>query len=241
MNTNDLSVGVIFMFFSFWPLIWIVFIMNFLQSTKKVKAALKNAFFASVTLWVLFFMIRIWMLIIGQRPSDLFIKEPLSTSLFILSGFVFLLIIVITKTINKSKDSKKREGINALRDLQALSPLEFEKVVADTYNRFGHQAKQVGNPLGDHGIDVVVKDKNGLKLVVQCKRWKGKVGEPVVRDLYGAMMHEKADRAALITTGTFTHQAEEWAKGKPILLYDGNSFLKVIKKSQKKSNDVQYV
>ena len=93
--------------------------------------------------------------------------------------------------------------------------------------------------MGDHGIDVVVKDKNGLKLVIQCKRWKGKVGEPVIRDLYGAMMHEEADRAALITTGTFTQQAEEWVKGKPILLYDGNSFLKVVKKSQKKSNNVR--
>ena len=80
MSNNDFSIGVIFVFYSFWPLIWIVFIMNFLQSTKKVKVALKNAFWGSVTLWVIFFMIRIWMLIIGQRPSDLFIKEPLSTS-----------------------------------------------------------------------------------------------------------------------------------------------------------------
>lgn len=73
--------------------------------------------------------------------------------------------------------------------------------------------------------------------MVQCKRWKGKVGEPVVRDFFGAMQHENAAEGAIITTGTFTPQARQWAKGKPIRLYDGDEFLKVLHKAQGKSGE----
>jgi restriction system protein len=48
------------------------------------------------------------------------------------------------------------------------------------------------------------------------------VGERFVRDLYGTMRHEDADRAYLVTTGHFTAPALAWAKGKPIELWDGS-------------------
>ena len=67
---------------------------------------------------------------------------------------------------------------------------------------------------------------DGEKWVIQCKRWRGTVGEPVVRDLYGVLHHEKADKGAIITTGQFTESAREWARGKPIVLYDGDQFLR---------------
>lgn len=98
----------------------------------------------------------------------------------------------------------------------------------------GHHAKRTG-ATGDHGIDVVVTSKKGEKWVVQCKRWRGYVGEPIIRDFYGAMQHEKADRGILITTGTFSKSAQAWAKGKPIALMDGNEFLNAWKRAKEKA------
>jgi restriction system protein len=46
------------------------------------------------------------------------------------------------------------------------------------------------------------------------------------------MHHEKADRGAVITTGTFTAQAKDWAIGKPISLIDGDKFLELVKRVQ---------
>ncbi len=118
-------------------------------------------------------------------------------------------------------------------DLLKLTPREFENMVADLYRANGYRAWRTG-ATGDHGVDVVIQTGNGEKWVAQCKRWRGAVGEPVVRDFYGVMQHEKADKGAIVTTGTFTPQARAWAKGKPIFLYDGNEFLAAWKEARER-------
>ncbi len=74
---------------------------------------------------------------------------------------------------------------------------------------------------GDHGVDLIA-DKDGTTSVVQCKINTGirSVGEPQVRDLYGAMHHYQASRAILISAGHFTDEARAWAQGKAIDLWD---------------------
>ncbi len=61
----------------------------------------------------------------------------------------------------------------------------------------------------------------GERAVVQCKRYRGVVGEAVVRDLYGVMQHEKAPRGFLVTTGGISAAAGRWVRDKPIELIDG--------------------
>ena len=93
--------------------------------------------------------------------------------------------------------------------------------------------------VGDHGVDVVVKAKNGEKWVVQCKRWRTPAGESIVRDFYGMMQHEKAAQGAIIATSGFSQPAIEWAKGKPLYLYNGKDFLQLwdkVKKQQLKGS-----
>jgi len=55
----------------------------------------------------------------------------------------------------------------------------------------------------DHGVDLLAT-RAGEKVVVQCKRYRDRsVGEPVVRDLYGAMQHENADRGYYLVTAAY--------------------------------------
>ncbi len=56
---------------------------------------------------------------------------------------------------------------------------------------------------------------------MQCKRYRGTVGAPIVRDLYGTMVHHGAGYAYLVTNSTFSEEARIWAAGKPIELIDG--------------------
>jgi restriction system protein len=53
-----------------------------------------------------------------------------------------------------------------------------------------------------------------------------------VRDLFGTLGHEVAQKAYLITTGSFTSQAKAWAEGKPIVLFDGEALVKLIQRTQ---------
>ena len=59
-------------------------------------------------------------------------------------------------------------------------------------------------------------------MVVQCKRWKSaQVGVTLIREFFGVTVAEEAERGIFVTTGTFTPDAVEFARGKPIELVDG--------------------
>ncbi len=108
----------------------------------------------------------------------------------------------------------------SLSELQALDPYKFERYVGDLFKANGYHVRNTV-ATGDEGVDLYVSKKDEIA-VVQCKRFKGTVGPSVVRDLYGTMLHEHANKAYLVTTGRFTHKTQVWAKGKPIELIDGN-------------------
>lgn len=114
------------------------------------------------------------------------------------------------------------------RDFQGLSGDDFELLIVEVYNRLGHHTRRVGQ-WGDHGVDIIVNAKNGQKWIVQCKRWTRRwIGEPLVRDLFGSMHHEGAERCVLVTTSFFSHPARAWARGKPIDLIDGRQLLHLV-------------
>ncbi len=108
----------------------------------------------------------------------------------------------------------------SLERIQALTPSQFEEYVAQRL--FVRQGYKVHNTpdVKDGGIDILVEDGSGGVAVVQCKRYTGVVGESVVRDLYGTMMHAAASRAYLVTTGRISDAARRWAVDKPIELID---------------------
>jgi restriction system protein len=109
----------------------------------------------------------------------------------------------------------------SLRQMQALSPAEFEAYVGQRL--FARQGYAVVNTpdTRDGGIDLLITDRNGEQAVVQCKRYRGTVGEETIRDLYGTMMHAGASYGFLVTTGSISQAARTWATGKPLTLIDG--------------------
>jgi restriction system protein len=96
-----------------------------------------------------------------------------------------------------------------------LPRAEFEEVIVGLYGALGHAAKRIGGS-GDRAFDIVVVAKSGQHWIVQCKQWRGAVGESVVREFFGAMSREHAAQGAIITTTRFTPKAIQWAQGTPI-------------------------
>src|SRR5919108_4195222 len=108
--------------------------------------------------------------------------------------------------------------------LAGLSPEAFEAWVGDRLRVLGY-AVRATPPHGDHGADLLLArpgaGEGAVEAVVQCKhRPRGTVGEPVLRDLFGAMYHFGAARAVLVTTGRVTPAARAWLRGKPIEAWD---------------------
>ncbi|MEA3337988.1 MAG: restriction endonuclease [Chloroflexota bacterium] len=110
--------------------------------------------------------------------------------------------------------------------LQEMSPSEFEVWVKELFEERGYWVENTPDS-SDHGIDLRIVAPDGTQALVQCKRYSGTVGEPAVRDLYGAMQHEDVNQGYLVTTGRFSQAAEQWAVGKPIELIDGQQLVQL--------------
>jgi restriction system protein len=68
----------------------------------------------------------------------------------------------------------------------------------------------------------------GGKYVLQAKRYTRTVDVSAVRDLYGTLLNEGANRGILITTASFGPDAYEFAKDKPLSLVDGPNLLNLL-------------
>ncbi len=118
------------------------------------------------------------------------------------------------------------QRIKKLDDIQKIDPIQFEKLIFSLFKKMGYDVL-LTKASRDEGIDLIIS-KNGKKSVVQCKRYSGTVGQPVVRDLYGSMIHNRAENAYLITTGVFSLPTQTWVSGKPIQLVDGKMLVEWI-------------
>lgn len=110
-----------------------------------------------------------------------------------------------------------------LKDVYNLSGSEFENLCCELLNRAGFQVQQT-KLSGDGGVDIYAYNTLPFycgKYIIQCKRYAGSVGEPVLRDLYGVITAERANKGILITTGTFTANAKSFSLDKNIELIDG--------------------
>lgn len=117
---------------------------------------------------------------------------------------------------------------NNLQDIKAIGWQEFEHLIGEYYRRRGYSVFQMGGDSPDGGIDLIAQ-KNGEKLVIQCKHWKAfKIDVKVARELYGVMVDATASGAVLITSGDFAQPAIDFVKDKPIELVDGPKLARLI-------------
>jgi len=95
-----------------------------------------------------------------------------------------------------------------------LSPFQFETLVACQSIRKdgpGLEAKLTRSSK-DGGVDCVAFDPSpvlGGKVVIQTKRYRHTVGVSAVRDLYGTMMNEGANKGILVATSGYGPDAFE--------------------------------
>lgn len=148
--------------------------------------------------------------------------------------FTFMLLFVAALSAfsswRKGQLFNHQKGIETIRN---LSWDKFEELVGEAYRRKGYNVTETGGGGADGGVDLILR-KGGEKLLVQCKHWKlYKVGVKIVRELYGVVAAEGASSGIVISSGTFTQEAMDFAKGKPLELLDGNMLQNIITEVQK--------
>lgn len=116
------------------------------------------------------------------------------------------------------------QGVTASGSAAALDGMtwqEFELLVGEAFRQQGYKVIELGGAGPDGGVDLVLM-KGAEQFFVQCKQWKAfKVGVGVVRELYGVMAAKGAAGGFVVTSGRFTKDALEFARGKNVVLVEG--------------------
>ena len=126
-------------------------------------------------------------------------------------------------------------GLDNRPNLMDLNPTEFEVLVANLFGKMGLETK-LTRSTRDGGVDAIAFDVRpilGGKVVIQAKRYSNTVGVSAVRDLFGTMHNEGANKGILVCTSKYGNDAYRFSKDKPIELIDGQGLLYLLREYAK--------
>lgn len=113
--------------------------------------------------------------------------------------------------------------------IQAMSWDEFELLIAEVFRQKGYTIAERSGHRADSEVDLTVT-KNNKAYLIQCKHWRtNKVGVVKVKELYAVMMANRVQAGMVVTSGTFTQEARQFAQDKPINLLDGVAVYQLIR------------
>lgn len=142
------------------------------------------------------------------------------------------------KAAAQSLDERLRDLL--LAKVLDNSPIFFERLIIDLMKkmRYGTLLSNVDEHLGskaDGGVDGVIhQDQLGLdRVYLQAKRYQpgSTIGPDIVREFIGALSLKGASKGVLVTTSSFSRQAQDEAKrsnDRKIILIDGVELAKLM-------------
>ncbi len=128
------------------------------------------------------------------------------------------------------------DSLDDSSNLAAMDWEDFENLIREVFekefSRNGGEVK-ITQASRDGGVDAVAFDPDpirGGKIVIQAKRYTNTVSVSAVRDLFGTVLNEGANKGILVTTADYGPDAYEFAKGKPLTLLNGSELLYLLAK-----------
>lgn len=99
--------------------------------------------------------------------------------------------------------------------LYEISPRQFEEIVAELFRKEGFEV-ELTQATRDGGVDIIAISRRmniSQKMIVECKRYapENKVGIAVVQRLLGVKNQVSANKAIVVTTSSFTKEAQRVA------------------------------
>ena len=147
-------------------------------------------------------------------------------------AFALILIVVIFKTAFRIYEKQKlaRSGID---EIDRMDGKTFEKYLEVLFNKLGYRVERT-RYVGDYGADLIT-NKDGVKTVIQAKRYKNKVNIKAVQEAVAAKGKYGCSEAMVVTNSYYTRQAEKLARANGVKLWNrkdlANALLSVKKES----------
>lgn len=113
---------------------------------------------------------------------------------------------------------QRRLAASGIEQIDRMNGRTFEKYLEVLFERLGYRV-ELTKYVGDYGADLVTR-KEGVKTVIQAKRYKKSVGVKAIQEAVAAKGYYGCDAAMVVTNSTYTKQAMELARANNVTLRD---------------------
>jgi len=136
--------------------------------------------------------------------------------------------VIVSALLGAARRARDHRLFDSRIDVADLSWAQFESYLAEYFRRRGSTVTYRGGASADGGVDLVLEDAGGRR-IVQAKHWKVRdVGVGALRELWGVREDEGAQGAVFVTSGRYSAAAKEFAQGKNLELIDGDRLRRLI-------------
>ncbi len=137
-------------------------------------------------------------------------------------------ILVAILTLRIALDIYKQRQLlrSGIVDIDQMLGGTFERYLVAVFRRLGYPVEHTGR-VGDYGADLIIV-RNGVRTIVQAKRWSKKVGVKAVQEAVAAKGMYRCLEAMVITNSVFTQQARTLARANNVELWDRQKLVKML-------------
>ena len=137
--------------------------------------------------------------------------------------------IETTKKINELNIFENKiniENKKLIDDIDHMKGSEFENYLGKLFELEGYTIEKITHS-NDQGGDLIIK-RFDKKIVIQAKRWNGKVPNKAIQEVVAAKAHYSCDEAWIVTNSNLTRQAHELAKTNKVRIIERKDLIKLI-------------
>ena len=136
-----------------------------------------------------------------------------------------------------ARQKKKRLAASGIAEIDRMDGLEFEQYLEVLFGKLGYKVERT-RYVGDYGADLIT-DKDGVKTVIQAKRYGKAVGIKAVQEAVAAKGMYGCSEAMVVTNSTFTRAAAELARANRVVLWDRDRLVETLLSVRGETGSIQ--
>lgn len=148
------------------------------------------------------------------------------TTIIIAATIALLFILIVGRLISSRRRRIRREANPrkiTLKDIDLMADgSEFELYLFRLFRELGYDEVYQTTASRDFGADLVFRDRDGRRNVLQAKRYglSNPVGLGAVQEVYASMRYYEAERAVVLASGRYTEGSRTLAAVNDVKLLD---------------------
>ena len=139
--------------------------------------------------------------------------------------WIFVVLVSLGRFV-MYKFEKQRLSKSGIYEIDKMDGKTFEKYLEALFGKLGYKVQRT-RYIGDYGADLVTT-KDGVKTIIQAKRFNSKVGIKGIQEAVAAKGYYECTDAMVVTNSYYTKQAIELARANKVKLWSRDDLIKAL-------------